>query len=226
MKPRISRLLFLAIAGCLMLSQVHAEESQSATKNPADQVRQILMQAAGRAVPIASQENAYYGNKNLRIPFPQDLSNVQSQMTRAGEATAAQVTKAVELMNAAADEAAKSALPLLQQAITDLKIDDAATILSGDSHPAADYFREHTKSLKYSYKPIVKAAMKKVGLQNVWEPLLEMYSDLAENDPVVTQNGKENVLEGFDLNFYISERAMNGLYVLMAAEEAKISAKH
>ena len=224
MKLTMSLLTFF-MAWCFLLNGVRAEEAQSVEKGPTEEVKQILLEAAGQAVQIASQQNAYYSNEKIKIPFPPDLDDVQTQLSRAGEETAAQVTESVRLMNAVADEAAKSVGPLLQKAVTDLTIDDASAILAGDSSAATDYFKKKSESLKYSYKPTIQDAMNKVGIQKVWDPLLVVYSDLAENDPVVARNDPENVPEGFDLNFYLSERAMAGLYILMGEVEAKIRAK-
>lgn len=221
----VLRILLLLCCSSLVATTLHAEEATSTPQDETTQVKSILTQAASQAVQLASEKEAYWSHENIRIPFPSDLSDVETQMSQAGKETAAQVNEALKLMNATADEAAKNVLPLLQEAINDLKIEDAASILQGDAPAATNYFKKANKSLKYSYKPIVKEAMAEVGMEKVWEPLLVMYGDLPENDSVVDQNAPENVPEGFDLAFYISDRGMEGLFKLMAEQEGKIRAK-
>ena len=115
-------------------------------------------------------------------------------------------------LNRAAEEAALKAGAVFIQAITNMSVQDGFAILNGADTAATNFLRKNTYSALYeSFLPIVKEAVEKVKVTSYWSPLASAYNKF----PGVT---KQNP----NLDEYVSNKAINGLMVLIAEEETKI----
>jgi hypothetical protein len=123
-----------------------------------------------------------------------------------------QVDKFVETMNRAAEDASKSVTPVFVDAITKMSIADGMSILKGNNDAATSYLRDKTTAeLTQKIKPIIAASLKKVEITKYWNPLVKKYNAM----PMV-QKVNPNLEE------YVTERALQGLFKLLAEEEGKI----
>lgn len=158
----------------------------------------------------AAKENGYYKNRLLFIPFPPDAIKVKETAEKLG--LQRQVDQFVVTLNRAAEEAAKKAAPIFLDAIKDMSIRDGFKILDGLDNAATTYLKTKTsRRLQSTYEPIVHKAIEKVQVTKYWNPIVSKYNALPGTNPVNP-----------DLDAYVTERAIHGLFLLVAQEEKKI----
>ena len=115
-------------------------------------------------------------------------------------------------MNRAAEAAAPKAIPLFADAIKSMSIDDARKILQGGDAAATEYFKEKTSAKLYEeFKPVVVANMNKVGVAKAYKNMTAPYEAL----PLVSS-------KSIDLDRYVTSKALDGLFLIIAEEEKKI----
>ncbi len=174
---------------------------------------EALKVGAQKSTEKASVVDGFYKNADIFIPFPKDAIKVKAALEKAGMKK--QVTDFELSLNRAAEEATKKALPILIDAITGITFTDAMSIFRGSKDAATIYLKDKTSSkLKETFKPIVKEAISKVKVTKYWENVANSYN-------------KINVLSGGkkvnpDLEMYITEKAIDGLFKLIAKEEEQI----
>ena len=173
-------------------------------------LKQALEIGTDNAAGLASRVNGYYGNPLIRIPFPEEAEIVKTTMEKIGFKS--QIDKFVKTMNRAAEEAAKKAAPIFIDAIKQMTIKDGFQILNGPDDAATQYLDRKTHSkLFVAFRPVVQDAIEKVGVTSVWKPIITEYNQLPFVD-------KKNP----NLEDYITDRAIGGLFVLLADEEKNI----
>lgn len=161
----------------------------------------------------ASKEDGFWKNDRLRLPFPPDAIKVKEKAEDLG--LTSQVEKFELTLNRAAEEACKTAGPIFIDAITGMSIADGWNILNGDTNAATTYLKNNTSSALYTaFKPKVETAVETVELTKYWEPIMTKYNQVM----TLTNGDKVNP----DLNDYITNKAIDGLFLLIADEEAKI----
>lgn len=173
-------------------------------------LKDALKQGTNKATGSASAVDGFNKNLAIRIPFPAEAQKVKDNAIKLG--MQAQVDKFEETLNRAAEEAAKSATPIFVNAITSMTIGDGLGILRGADTAAMHYLRvKCTDSLKVKFRPVVANATKKVELTKYWKPLADAYNKI----PFVTPVNP-------DLDGYVCDRAINGLFKLIGDEEKNI----
>ncbi|MCE9550257.1 MAG: DUF4197 domain-containing protein [Betaproteobacteria bacterium] len=175
-------------------------------------LKQALIQGAETAVASLSKENGYLGNNKVRIPLPENLQKADGLLRKFGMGKYADdLTTSI---NRAAETAAPEAKDILVGAVNKMSVDDAKGILTGGSDAATQYFRKNTEAaLAGKFKPIVATSMQKVKLA-------EAYDQFAE------KGGKFGLVEKRDIKMddYITRKAMDGLFLLIAEQEKAIRA--
>jgi hypothetical protein len=176
-------------------------------------LREALTIGANQAAGAASMRDGFFKNPALFIPFPEEAIKVKNTALTLG--LGSQVTRFEETLNRAAEEASKQAAPILVNAITSMGINDAFAILRGDNNAATNYLRTTTEAaLLDAFRPRVQDAVDAVELTKYWQPLASAYNT------ATTFTGGQSVNP--DLTGYVTEKALNGLFVLVAQEEAHI----
>ncbi len=161
----------------------------------------------------ASAVDGFLNNPKIRLPFPEEALVVKEKALELG--LDGQVEKFELTMNRAAEEASKTAAPIFIDAIKNMSIQDGFTILRGGDSAATQYLREHTtEQLIVAFTPKVQEATEKVQLTKYWNPLTSTYNKTT----FLTGKPKVNT----DLNKYITDRAIDGLFTLVQEEEVKI----
>ena len=123
-----------------------------------------------------------------------------------------QVDEAILSMNRAAENAAQSATPIFINAIKEMSITDAATILEGKDTAATSYLKgKTTTQLTTAFKPIIQASLDKVDATSKWSTIINLYNDI----PFVKKMNP-------DLSAYVTDRALCGIFLMVAEEEKKI----
>ena len=186
------------------------------TKNPLsnDEVVQGLREAlnvgTNNSTGSASKTDGYYKNPLIFIPFPPEAEKVKKTVINLGMQQ--QVTDFEMSMNRAAEEAAKTAASIFLDAIKGMSLEDGFSILKGVDNAATEYLKNKTSAdLTVKFTPIIKDAIAKVEVTKYWNPIITAYNKV----PFVQ---KQNP----DLEQYITARALDGLFKLIAEEEKKI----
>jgi len=176
-------------------------------------LKEALVKGAEQSVLRGSAVDGFWKNDRIRIPFPPEAEQMKGTLNSIG------MTRQVEefelTMNRAAEEAAKEALPVLRDAVTGMSVGDGFAILKGGDDAATTYLREKTTAtLTERFRPIVANATRKVALTGYWTPLATGYNKAG----LLTGNKAVDP----DLDAYVTGKAIDGLFTLIAEEEARI----
>lgn len=189
-----------------------ANLSGISSKDQTEALKQALLQGAETAVKNLGQENGYLGNAKVRIPLPAQLEKAETLMRKIGMGKYAD--ELVTSMNRAAEAAAPEARTLLVDAAKKMTVADAQAILTGGDEAATQYFRKNTETaLSGKFRPIISNSMKQVKLAEKYD---QFASKGAQFGIVDERDAK--------LEDYITRKAMDGLFAMMAEQEKAIRA--
>jgi len=183
----------------------------------ADQVASGLKEALVNGVNTGTQKvgkvDGYFKNPQIKIPFPPDVQKVENTLRDIG--LGSEVDRFVKTLNRGAEEAAKEAKPVFVSAIRQMTINDAWNILKGeDKEAATNYLKRTTSSeLRTKFSPIVKKALDNTNATKYYGEIITRYNQIPLLDNVNP-----------DLEEYATQKAMDGLFLMIAEEEQKIRA--
>jgi len=173
-------------------------------------LKEALTQGISKGADQASRQDGFYLNKLIRIPFPPDAQRVATTLRAIG--LGSQVDKFELSLNRGAEDAAKSAKPIFISAIKSLTFSDVWGILTGQKDAATNYLkRTTTAQLTTAFKPIIQQSLDKVSATQYYTGLVTRYNQIPLVKPVNP-----------DLNQYATDKAIGGLFTLIAQEEANI----
>jgi hypothetical protein len=173
-------------------------------------LREALVIGTENAVKALSKTDGYFSNPLVKIKLPDNIQRVADVVARLGYQE--QVDGLVLSMNRAAEAAAPKAIALFADAIKTLSIDDARKIIQGGDTAATQYFKDKTSERLYDeFKPVVVSNMNKVGVAKAYKDMIAPYETL----PFVSK-------EAMDLDHYVTNKALDGLFLVVAQEEQKI----
>jgi hypothetical protein len=174
-------------------------------------LKEALKVGSSNAVVSTSTVDGYLGNALIRIVLPDQLDRPAETLRSVG--LGGYVDELEVAMNRAAEQAAGEAREIFWEAVLSLSINDAMAILNGDDTAATDYFRDRTSAqLRARFQPIVEEKTDAVGLGSLYGQLETAYDRLP-----LTQKP-----ELVDLDAYVTEEALNGLFTVLAQEEQAI----
>jgi hypothetical protein len=180
------------------------------TTEIANGLKQALEVGISNGSAKASALDGYFKNPLLKIVFPPEAQKVATTLRQIGFTR--QVDEFELSLNRAAEDAAKRAKPVFVKAITSMSIQDAIGILRGDSTAATQYLRRTSgQQLVAEFTPIVDSTLRKNNATRYYTDLVTTYNRL----PLV-QKVNPNLTE------YATNRAVDGLFILVAQEEKKI----
>lgn len=176
-------------------------------------LKEALSVGITNSVNLTSVTDGFLKNSDIRLPFPPDAIKVREKAIEWG--LDGQVEKFETTLNRAAEEAAKEALPIFKNAITGMSLQDGFTVLNGGKGAATKFLKDNTTNeLIAAFAPKVKTAIEKVKLTEYWNPIVTKYNTAA---PLLGTN-KVNP----DLNEYVTQLAIDGLFKMVEKEENKI----
>ena len=202
------------VAGEILLPPTDGSEISLTNTEVISGLKEALSVAINNSSSLASKLNGFNGNDLIKLPFPQDAIAVKNYLTDKG-LFQGQIEKFETTLNRAAEDASATAAPIFLNAIKNMSIADGFAILKGGNGAATNFLRKTTTAeLVAAFSPIAKNSMEKVELTKYWSPLVSKYN----LSTVFT--GKEKVNENLDQ--YVTTKAIDGLFILMASEENKI----
>lgn len=176
-------------------------------------LREALQVGIKNSVNLTSVTDGFLKNADIRLPFPADAMKVKQKALDWG--LTSQVDKFETTLNRAAEEATKEALPIFANAITNMSVKDGFAILNGGNGAATKFLKDNTSSqLVAAFSPKVKEAISKVKLTDYWNPIINKYNS------AMTISGGEKINP--DLNAYVTDMAIKGLFHMVEQEENKI----
>jgi hypothetical protein len=173
-------------------------------------LKQALQIGISKGADQASATDGYFKNPLLRIAFPPEAQRVATRLRQIG--LGAQVDKFELSLNRAAEDAAKVAKPVFIKAITSMSIQDAVGILRGQDDAATQYLRRTSgQELVSQFAPIIDSTLAKNSATRYYGDLVTTYNKLPFVQKVIPS-----------LTDYATNKAVDGLFLLVAQEEQKI----
>lgn len=179
-------------------------------KDAADGIKEALVNGTGESVKLVSIVDGYWGNPEIKIPFPSEAKDMESKLRTIGMGK--KVDEFNVSMNRAAEKAANEAKPIFIAAIKGMTVKDAINIVKGQNNAATMYLKNTTSpELKDKFQPIIKTALDNVNATKYWSDLVTAYNKI----PLVKKMNP-------DLTAYVTGKAIDGLFIMIAKEELKI----
>lgn len=175
-------------------------------------VKEALAKGADYAVSSLGKNGGFLGNDKVKIPLPGYLQKADSALRMFG--LGKQADQLVETMNHAAENAVAEAKPILVDSIKKMSVQDAKGILTGGEDSVTQYFkRTSTDQLTAKFMPIVKTETNKLQLA-------DQYNKFAGKAASAGLVDKKDA----DIDSYVTQKAMDGLFLMIAEEEKKLRA--
>lgn len=176
-------------------------------------LKQALTNGVKKAVDELGQENGFLDNARVRIPLPKQLQTIEKGLRALGQGKKAD--EFVETMNHAAEKAVGEAIPIFTDSLKQMTIDDARGILFSDADDSATQFFRRTsdEKLREKFMPIVKKFTEETGVTAQYKQLVGKAGFMS------AIGGNKNKL---DIDEYVTGKAMDGLFLLIADEEKNI----
>ena len=216
---------FLLFSSCEVLQGVLGDISTGGLTSAEiiQGLKAALKKGAQFAASNASQEDGYLNNTlvDIRIPLPDKLQKVERNIRKIPFVGDKVVDNFITAMNRGAEEAAKKAAPIFVNAITSMTVSDGIGILKGNDDAATNYLERTTSAqLTNAFKPVIKRALDQTKATDYYNALKDAISTFNKT-PLVSKINV-NVKELPVLEEYATEKALDGLFKLVAREEKKI----
>jgi hypothetical protein len=185
-------------------------------------LKEALGKGVERAVGSLGRSGGFLTNLNVKILLPEKLQKVESALRLAGQGQLAD--DFIGSMNHAAEQAVPVAAPIFGDALKNMSIADAQGLLSGGEDSATQFFRRTTQTnLTAKFLPVVQQATASVGVTSRYK---DMMGKFAAVDTLSSLFGKSSPvkLDAADIDSYVTGKAMDGLFKVVAEEEKNIRA--
>jgi hypothetical protein len=209
--------MFILVMSLLLGTVANAQTPKKGTgggglteSRAADGLKEALRVGTDKAVLRTGKKDGYFGNKLIKILLPDSLKPVEQGLRAVGYGP--KVDELVLSMNRAAEKAAPFAKDIFVNAITSMTFEDATKILRGGDTSATDFFKRKTSGNLYkAFRPVVDDSMNQIGT-------VQKYNEVvagADSIPFVKK-------ESLDIGHYVTDKALDGLFVIVADEERQI----
>ena len=210
----------LSLAGCAgsaeildgLIDQHTNGASKAATQaQMVAAVREALNQGSARAVKSLGRRDGFTKNPQVRIPIPSHLQRIDQGLRKLGQSKVAD--EFILSMNRAAETAVPLAKDVLVDAIRKMTVKDVVNIVRGTDNAATQYFRTTSETkLQKGMLPIVSNATTRVGVTRSYKSLIQQAGPLSAFVD----------LRSLDIDTYVTQKALDGLFLLIAQEEKRI----
>jgi len=185
-------------------------EKPLTTAEVGDGLKEALINGISKGADLVSITDGYFKNPEIKIPFPPEVQKVEKTLRDIG--LGSEVDRFVMTLNRGAEDAAKEAKPIFVSAIKSMTIEDAWAILKGEDNAATQYLRKTTSTqLKNAFRPVIQNSLNKVNATKYYGDLVTRYNKI----PFVEKVNP-------NLDDYATDKAVEGLFVMIAKEEKNI----
>lgn len=243
MKHILLKLIFAAIltscstSSTLMQSIMQGDDGLSESE-VIEGLKTALDIGTDKAVKVVSDPDGYLKDQAIKILLPQELNKLINDLRDApgGEQIYnATIKPLIEdliiAINRSASDAASDAIPIFKNAVTEMTIQDGWAILKGDYNNAGNrsatrYFQDKTsEDLSNLFQPSIETSLNKPLIGNtsantLWKKFLQAYNAVQKSPANFLMN-LDPVNEP-DLSVYVTDKALDGLFVKIADEEKEI----
>lgn len=194
-------------------------------------LKEALKVGVDYAVKNLGAKNGYLNNSLVTIPLPQNLQKAETLIRKAGGDKIAD--DLILSMNNAATKAAPQTAEIFIDAINKMSLEDAKKILNGGDNAATEYFKTNTTdSLKKLIQPIIKETMRENQVAGYYDTFNSYYKQYGQG--LVESSGIMGLAKSFgvdsylpsssdqNLDDYVTDKAINGLFTMIATKEASI----
>ena len=193
-----------------VLDDMTGQSGALSNKQIGDGLKEALVQGITKGAGQVSKTDGYFKNPKIKIPWPADVKKVENTLRDIG--LGGEVDKVVLNLNRAAEDAAKKAKPIFIGAIKQLTFQDVMGILKGNDNAATNFLRRTTSTqLGKEFSPVIQTSLDKMDATKHWGSAINKYNKV----PFVKKVNP-------DLNGYVTEKAMDGLFTMIEKEEKKI----
>ena len=173
-------------------------------------LKEALSSGVKKGVSQLNKADGYFNDPQIKIPMPEEAKKVESKLRDLGQGK--KVDEAIESMNRAAEDAAEGAKDIFVAAIQGMTLTDAMSILKGEDDAATKYLDKATRvELTNKFQPVIKKSLDKVGATKHWKTVFGTYNKLPFVDKINP-----------NLEEYVTNKALNGLFIQVAKEELLI----
>ena len=218
MKKIIMFLLFVPIIATAQLGQLRNIPNIKVPKIPklatipdiSAGLKEALNNGIAKQVSKLTTEDGFYKNDLVKILLPAELQKVDKALRNFGMENLAD--EGLKVLNRAAEDAVKQSTPIFIDAVKNMNITDAKTILMGNENAATTYLQTATSTALYDkFSPVIASSLSKVNADKVWEQIITKYNSI----PLVKKVTP-------DLKDYVTKETMKGVFSMVAVEEKEI----
>lgn len=173
-------------------------------------LKEALNKGITQQVSKLTATDGFYKNQMVKILLPEELQKVDSGLRKIGLGSLAD--EGIKAINRTAEDAVKTATPIFVDAIKGMSFTDAKNILLGNQTAATTYLQNSTTTSLYGkFSPVIKNSYAKVGADKIWANIIAKYNAI----PLVKKVNP-------DLTDYTTNKAMEGVFKMIAVEEKDI----
>lgn len=206
-------LLTFTFMSCAELQQAASQFPQINTNGGLDiasGLKEALNNGISKQVSKLTAVDGFYKNEAVKILMPEELQKVDKALRKIGLSSLAD--DGIKMLNRAAEDATKEATPIFVNAVKQMTFTDAKNILMGNETAATTYLQNTTTTSLYAkFNPVIKNSFAKVGADKVWTNIITKYNSI----PLVKKVNP-------DLTDYTTNKALEGVYKMIAVEEKSI----
>ena len=214
MKKIVVSIAFLSLVSCAEMQQVLEQlPQQTGILSQAEMgngLKEALNNGISKQVTKLTATDGFFRNEAVKILLPAELQKVDTRLRQLGLSKLAD--DGLRVLNRAAEDAVKEATPIFVDAVKQMTFTDAKNILLGNENSATNYLQNTTSSALYGkFNPIIKNSFAKVGADKIWTQIITKYNSI----PLVNKVNP-------DLTDYTTNKAMEGVFKMIAVEEKDI----
>ena len=213
MKKIVLGIFAFSLFGCAELQQIANQYPGLGTMGNAEiasGLKEALNNGITKEVTKLTAMDGFYKNQAVKILLPTELQKVDKGLRDIGLGSLAD--EGIKLLNRAAEDAVKEATPIFIDAVRNMTFTDAKNILLGTNNSATMFLQSSTTQALYGkFNPVIQKSLSKVGADAAWKNIITKYNAIpltADVNP--------------DLNDYVTQKALEGVFKMIAVEEKDI----
>ena len=214
MKKIVFTFVAFGLLSCAEMQQVMAQLPQGTSVLSQGEIgnglKEALNNGISKQVSKLTATDGFFKNEAVKILLPDELKVVDKKLRQIGMGKLAD--EGLKVINRAAEDAVKEATPIFVDAVKQMTFTDAKNILMGNESSATTYLQNTTSTALYAkFNPVIKNSFTKVGADKVWKEIITKYNSI----PLVKKVNP-------DLTDYTTNKAMEGVFKMIAVEEKEI----